>query len=160
VTSDETGPTPQGGWSQSPQGGWGPPPAPAYGYGYPGYARPLPSGMATASLVLGIIALVLCWTAFGGLVLGLLAVVLGIVAVRRARRGEGGGQGRAVAGLVTGGLGLLLGILFLVVWINFFNSSGVQDLVSCLQNAGSDPAAQQQCQEQFQQQYLPSAPPS
>ena len=58
MTSDH----PQDPW---PAPGWGPPPAPAYGY--PGWSQPRPTGMATTALVLGIVALVLCWTAVGGL---------------------------------------------------------------------------------------------
>jgi Domain of unknown function (DUF4190) len=144
-----------------PQGGWGPPPAPAYGYpGYPGYPPSLPAGMATAALVLGIVALVLCWTGFGGILLGLLAVVFGTIAVLRARRGQGGGQGRAIAGLVTGGLGLVLGAVFLFVWINFFTSSGFSDYLSCVRDAGQDRTKVQQCAEQFQQRYVPTAPTS
>jgi Domain of unknown function (DUF4190) len=159
VTSDE----PQ---DHPPAAGWGPPPAPAYGYpggypgSYPGYAPPQPAGMAITALVLGIAALVLCWTAFGGIVLGLLAVVFGIVALRRARRGQAGGQGRAVAGLVTGALGLVLGVVFLFVWISLFNSTGFTDYVSCVRDAGGDQAKVQQCQDQFQQQVVPSAPSS
>ena len=151
MTSDQPQNPPQ-------PGGWGPPPAPAYGY--PGYPQPQGAGMAITAMVLGIAALVLCWTAFGGLVLGLLAVVFGIVALRRARRGEAGGQGRAIAGLITGAIGLVLGAVFLFVWINLFTSSGFGDLVSCVRDAGQDQAKVQQCQEQFQQQYVPSAPSS
>lgn len=141
-----------------PQGGWGPPPAPAYGY--PGYPQPLPAGMAITALVLGIAGLVLCWTAIGGLLLGLLGVVFGIVALRRARRGQAGGQGRAVAGLVTGAIGLVLGAVFLFVFLNLFTSKGFTDYVSCVRDAGSDQAKAQQCAEQFQRQYVPSAPSS
>jgi hypothetical protein len=143
----------------TPAGGWGPAPAPAYGYpGY--YGQPLPAGMATAALVLGIAALVLCWTAAGGLLLGLLAVVFGLVAGRRARRGEAGGQGRAVAGLVTGAIGIVLGAVFLVFYVNLFSSTGFTDLVSCVRDAGQDQAKVEQCREQFQQKYVPSAPSS
>jgi uncharacterized membrane protein len=116
--------------------------------------------MAIAALVLGIAALVLCWTAFGGLVLGLLAVVFGIVALGRARRGEAGGQGRAIAGLITGAIGIVLGAVLLFVYINLFTSSGFTDLVSCVRDAGQDQAKVQQCQEQFQQKYVPAAPSS
>jgi len=141
-----------------PAAGWGPPPAPVYGY--PGYPQPLPAGMAITALVLGIAALVLCWTGVGGILLGLLAVVFGIIAVLRARRGQAGGQGRAIAGLVTGALGLVLGAVILVVWINLFSSSGFTDYVSCVRDAGQDQAKAQQCADQFQQQFVPSAPTS
>lgn len=141
-----------------PQGGWGPPPAPAYGY--PGYPRPERAGMAITALVLGIASLVLCWSAFGGLVLGLLAVVFGVVGLRRARRGEAGGQGRAVAGLICGVLGFVLGGVFLFVWISFFTSTGFSDYFGCVRDAGQDQAKVQQCVDQFRDRTLPSAPTS
>ena len=43
--------------------------------------------MATAALVLGILALVTSFTVFGGVVLGLLAIILGVIGLRRANRG-------------------------------------------------------------------------
>ena len=51
------------------------------------------NGMAVAALVLGILAVVLFWTVVGGALLGLLAVVFGVIGARSieglARRFEG-----------------------------------------------------------------------
>lgn len=70
------------------------------------------NGAATGSLVLGIIALVLSWIPVIGLVafpLGLLAVALGILGwVWSAAKG---GLGRAIGGVVCGGLALLFAAL-------------------------------------------------
>ncbi|SDJ48328.1 protein of unknown function [Frankineae bacterium MT45] len=107
------------------------------------------SGMATAALVLGILALVTCWTVIGGLILGVLAVIFGTVAARRAGRGEADGRGRAIAGVVTGVLGVVLAVGLIVFGVSLLNSPKVKNLESCLKSAGNNQAAVQQCQTQY-----------
>lgn len=65
------------------------------------------SGLAIASLVLGILAMILCLLGF---LPGIPAVILGIVALREIGRSrpELGGSGMAIAGIVTGGLSIVL----------------------------------------------------
>lgn len=77
---------------------------------------PPTNGYATAALVLGILSLLLFW-AFGvGVILGILAVVFGILGRNRAKEmASGGNQGRATAGIVTGVLGTIGGGLFIVL---------------------------------------------
>lgn len=129
-----------------------PEPYPSGGYGYGPPAPRRGAGMAIAALVLGIVAIVLCWTIVGGIVLGLLAVILGVIGFRRAGRGEAAGRGRALAGVITGAVGVVLACLLLAVGISIWNSPSVQNLRTCLQNAHGDQTAIQQCQQQFQQQ--------
>ena len=71
------------------------------------------NGFATASLVLGIIGLPAGCT----IVVPLLAVIFGLVALQQINRagGEGGGKGLAIAGLVCGGIGVLIGAM---LWLN------------------------------------------
>ena len=59
------------------------------------------NGMATASLVLGIVGLPTSCT----IVVPLLAVIFGILALRKP---ESGGKGMAIAGIACGGVGLLI----------------------------------------------------
>ncbi|MDZ5443406.1 DUF4190 domain-containing protein [Micromonospora sp. 4G57] len=61
---------------------------------------PLTSGMATASLVLGILGVLGGWCLFG--LPCILAVILGHVALAETRDGRRSGHGMAVAGLVLG----------------------------------------------------------
>ncbi|MFH8515664.1 DUF4190 domain-containing protein [Streptomyces gelaticus] len=82
---------------------------PPVGHGYPGGA-PLPSGKATASMVLGILGLVLI-----PIILPIIALCLGISAKRMADRGEGGGRGQAVAGIVMGSVGIAFAVLGMTV---------------------------------------------
>ncbi|MFG3530766.1 DUF4190 domain-containing protein [Streptomyces sp. NPDC047917] len=82
---------------------------PPVGYGYPGVA-PLPSGKATASMVLGILGLVLI-----PIIPPIVALCLGVSAKRMADRGEGGGRGQAVAGIAMGWVGIAFAALGITV---------------------------------------------
>ena len=141
---------------QGPAGGYPPPgQAPAEGYPTAGYpaARPRRNGMGTTALVLGVVALtlvVLLLFSPLGAFLGLLAVLFGILGLMRANRGEADNRGQAVAGLVTGGIALLLGIFFTIsvgTWfathVNDFRRFG-----NCMDQANT-PAAREQCGRQL-----------
>ena len=93
--------------SQYPgQGGYGAPPP--YPYPYPqAYAPPPSNGMGTAALVLGIIGLLLAFIPIIGMIswiLTLLAILFGIIGLSK----RGSPKGTAIAGLITGGLGLVV----------------------------------------------------
>jgi hypothetical protein len=71
------------------------------------------NGIGTAALVVGVVGLVLAVLVIFaplGAVLGIVAAVLGLVAVMRANQGMADNRGQALAGLITGVLGLGLGI--------------------------------------------------
>ncbi len=79
-------------------------------------AQPMTNGYATAALVLGILSLLLFWTFGVGIVLGILAVVFGVLGRNRAKEmGPNGNAGRATAGAVIGVLGTIGGAIFIVL---------------------------------------------
>ena len=91
-------------------GGYPPPPPPPYGGypGYPGYSGyPGPpqsepkNGLGLAALILAIIGLLLCWSVAGGIVLGVVAVILGFLGRGRVKRGEADNGGVAIAGIAA-----------------------------------------------------------
>nr|WP_244313437.1 DUF4190 domain-containing protein [Streptomyces zinciresistens] len=97
----------QGGYP-GPQGHPVPPPAPGP-YGWAGVS-PMPSnGTGTTSMALGIIsAFVFClWPV--AILLGLVAVVLGAIGRAKAGRGEATNPGQALAGIICGVAGMVLG---------------------------------------------------
>lgn len=98
--------------SQPTQPPWGPGYGPAYGEPV---ARPT-NGKATASLATGVTTLVLSWCCGFGL-LGVVAIVLGVKARREIQDGGGvqQGDGVALAGIVTGAIAVVLGLLILLV---------------------------------------------
>ena len=71
------------------------------------------NGLATASLVLGIVGIALFW--FLGFILSILAIVFGGVGISRADAGAPG-KGVAIAGLVLGIVGLLLPLLVIFAY--------------------------------------------
>ena len=76
-------------------------------------AKP-PAGLAIASLVLGIVGLVLFCIWYVSIPSAILAVIFGIVARKKAADGTGGGNGMALAGLVCGLISLeLVALAFL-----------------------------------------------
>lgn len=106
--------------TETPQPPQTPPPPQQPAAPPPGAARPAgqPSnGMAVAALVLGILAIL-----FGlfiqpiGIILGVLAIVFGIIGRNRAKENPALGRGgMALAGLITGVIGLLISIVILVL---------------------------------------------
>jgi len=140
---------------ESPQ----PPPSPS-GAAYPApppmpYAGQAPApiqprnGLGIAALVLAIVALISCWTIAGGVIVGIVAVVLGFVARGRVKRGEANNGGVALAGIVLGFLAIVAGLVFIPIWMSFFSTVGFGDYYSCMTKAGQDQTARQQCAEQF-----------
>jgi hypothetical protein len=92
-----------------------------------GYAMPVqmivPSnGLATASLVLGLIGAIIEWGGLLTLTAGVLAIIFGAIGIGRSHQ-FGHGHGRAVAGLVLGIIAIVaylfwglvtLGVFFLI----------------------------------------------
>lgn len=109
--------------------------------GYRQAARPVRNGMGVAALTLGILAIVTSITVIGGILLGIIAVVLGAVGRGRASSGEATNSGVAAAGIVTGVIGALLSIALIVAGVSIMNSSTGK----CIQNANGNQAAAQQC---------------
>lgn len=102
-------PPPAGGY-QPPGGGYAPPPSPVYG-------GPQPSGgtnvMAIISLIAGILSIPTFCTVAGAIILGLVAVVLGFLGRNQAKN-TGQGAGIALAGIITGAIGIVLGLIYVL----------------------------------------------
>ena len=83
---------------------------------YPPYNTPEPErkGFAIASLVLGILSLVLCCL-FGG-VLGIVGLILGIVSLVKKESK----MGMAIAGIITSAFGIIFGIAMAIYFVMFF----------------------------------------
>jgi hypothetical protein len=143
---------PQGQPPQGPPPGQGPagsyPPGGYQAGGYPA-ATGRRNGMGTTALVLGVVALVLVLLLLFaplGALLGLVAVLFGILGLIRVNRGEADNRGQAVTGLVTGGIALLVGI-FLTISIGTWFATHVNDFRrfgNCMDQA-TGATAREQC---------------
>lgn len=101
--------------SQSTQEILPPEPQPDYGQG-PGYEPPAepprPSGMATASLVMGILSIVFTCCCCGGFIFGSLGIIFALLS-----RVDHTMEGRAKAGLITSIIGMVLTVILFFVLI-------------------------------------------
>ncbi|CAN5676275.1 hypothetical protein BH24ACT26_BH24ACT26_22570 [soil metagenome] len=79
--------------------------------------------MGVAALVVGVVALVLAllvlFFPIAGF-LGLVAIILGIVGMSRASKGEADNRGQALGGLITGVVAILIAIFFTISIGAFF----------------------------------------
>jgi hypothetical protein len=111
-----------------PPAAWPPYEAAPWQYAPPASPSASPTGFAVAALVLGIVGVLLSWLPFLGLVMGVLAVVFGIVAVRRSRRSPTKPDyGKAVTGIVTGCLAVVAGIAFFALAVATWDDSSEAD---------------------------------
>ena len=65
-------------------------------------------GLAIAALVLGILAIVISLVWYIGITLGVLAIIFGAISIKNGRK-------KAIAGIVTGSIGVVLSLL--IVWL-------------------------------------------
>jgi Domain of unknown function (DUF4190) len=127
-------------------------PAPYAGapYGGPAGAGPR-NGLGTAALVLGIVAIPGIFTVVLGILLGLLALIFGIIGRKRVARREATNGGAALAGAILGGVALAISIILVAVGATFFakHKTDIEKLRDCINNAQTQ-SQQQDCQRQFQ----------
>ncbi|WP_338895837.1 DUF4190 domain-containing protein [Streptomyces sp. TG1A-60] len=90
-------------------------PAPAHAW--PVMAPPPSNGMGIAAMVLGICAAALFCLWPLAIPLGVTAVIFGFVGRAKVRRGEATNPGHALAGIICGAVGILVGVGFLVLII-------------------------------------------
>lgn len=135
------------GWGPTPGGGFAPPgvgpPWPSPWQGDQPLGEPPGQAMAVASLVVGIVSLPAVLTVVGGVLLGGIALGLGIAALRRSKRTGAPGRGLAIGGIVTGAAGLLLGGLVLAFAVVALSDS---NFVTCVRHAAGSTAAIRHCE--------------
>lgn len=82
------------------------------------------SGKATAALVLGIISLIGICIPIAGIICGIVAIVLAMMAKK-----EGTTGGKQTAGLVLGIIGIVVGIIMWIVNAIILAGSGFMDII-------------------------------
>ena len=86
--------------------------------------RPSNPGIATAAMVLGIVAISLSWVPFVvalGVIAAVLAIVLGLVGLRRARR-TGANRAFSIVGIATGAGALVVAIVGITLSILVYDA--------------------------------------
>lgn len=80
-------------------------------------------GFCIASMVLGIIALVLFWMWYIAIPCAILAIIFGALGVKSQ------GKGMAIAGLVTGSIGLVVSIAIITFIVVIAMTLGIHDMI-------------------------------
>jgi TRAP-type mannitol/chloroaromatic compound transport system permease large subunit len=107
--------------------------------------------MGTAALVVGVVALVLAALLIFfpiAFILGILAVIFGIVGMRRADRGEANNRNHALSGLICGALAFVLAVSIGIRLGTFINdhTGDFRDFWTCITSAPTE-SEQQACGE-------------
>lgn len=76
-------------------------------------------GVSIASLVCGIFSIICCCATYFALVLAIAAIVLGIIAIVK----KYDGQGMAIAGIATGGVGVVIAIFTIIIALTSYGTS-------------------------------------
>lgn len=118
------------------------------GHGYTTISTPR-NGIGTAALVVAIVGLLLFWSCIGAIVLGIVAIALGIVGMSRAKSGEATNRPIAIAGVALGFLGVIVGVAMGVIIVVLLFTSGFDDYLNCVNAAGQDQDKVQQCIDDF-----------
>jgi len=97
---------------------------PAYpSYPVAGYGAPAPAGsgqsnvLGILALILGIVSIPMACCFYIGLLPGGAAVVLGFLGMKKVEQGQATNKGMALAGAICGGVGALLSVAFLVLFV-------------------------------------------
>lgn len=91
-------------------------------------AAPAPRGLAMSSMIVGIVSALIAWPlSFVGLVGGVVALVLGIVGVRK-----GQARGMALSGIITGAVAIVVALIMMIL------------VAAIVATAFTDPSVQEQ----------------
>jgi hypothetical protein len=105
-----------GGYSGYP--GSGGPAGPGYGYGYGGYAQPMPvrqtNGLAIAAMVVALAGILMCG------VPSIVGAIMGHVARRQIRERGEDGDGMALTGVIVGWIVFGLSVVGWLAYVVFF----------------------------------------
>ena len=81
------------------------------------------NGLAIASLVLGIVAIVLCCVWYISIPCGILAIVFGTIGLRSSKRGM------SISGIVTGIIGMIISIFIILMLVIFGFALGMTESI-------------------------------
>jgi hypothetical protein len=109
------------------------------------------NGLGIAALVVAVIALLGSFSVIGGILGGVVAVILGVIGRGRAKSGEATNGGVALAGVVLGVIAIIVSLVFIPIYVGLFKDMGGGGYLECLQQAGQDRSAVEQCSDELRQ---------
>jgi len=132
------------------QGGYPPPPMP-YGEYYQAAPAAPKNGLGIAALVVAVIGLLGSFTIVFGILAGVVAVILGVIGRSRVKSGAANNGGVALAGIVLGVIAIIVSLVFIPIYVGLFKDIGAGGYLECLQRAGQNSTAVEQCSDELRQ---------
>jgi uncharacterized membrane protein len=102
---------------------------------------PATNGSAIAALAIGLLSATFAFLiapALAAIIFGLVAIVLGVKGVQIANATAGTYKGLAISGIVSGALGLLLGIAVIAGGVTLYQNVGTDDLPAVIREPIED----------------------
>jgi hypothetical protein len=101
------------------------------------------NGAGTAALVVGVVSLVLAVLVIFAILaipLGIIAAILGMVGMSRARRGEADNRGHALTGLITGLLSIVVAVAIGISFVQLItdHQSDFRKFGTCMTDSDND----------------------
>ena len=106
-------------------------------------------GLSVASMVLGILSVVLCCVWPVSIPMAIIAIVLGVIARSKAARGEAAGGGMATAGIICAVIALLLWLFILLA--GHFGGPTAQRWINRMQMKAQQKIEEEQRKQQERQ---------
>jgi hypothetical protein len=117
-------------------------------------SAPAPSspknGLGAAALALAVVGLVCSLSVLGGVLLGVVAIILGVTGRRRARLGEASNGEVATSGMVLGALAIVVSLAAVGIWVRGYQEVDFGSYVKCL-SSNTDPQHVDKCANEFRQ---------
>ena len=73
--------------------------------------------LALVGMILGILGIVCCWIPILGLATAIVGLILGIKGLQNSKNIANKGRGFGIAGISCGSVGIVLSIIYTIVWI-------------------------------------------
>lgn len=98
-------------------------------------------------MICGIGSLVLCWLVFPALA-GIVAIILGIVAIKKLGKTPGAGKAMPIVGIILGAIGAIVSVIFLIFWIFSFSIAN-EAAQNCGGYGNANSSSYQQCIDDY-----------
>ena len=83
-------------------------------------------GLATGALIAGILSVILGYcSGYGGIFAGITAVILAIFSKGKGEKMSG----KAIAGIITGAVGIIMGLVIIITALQMLKSGGIDDII-------------------------------
>jgi len=109
------------------------------------------NGLGIAALVVAVIGLLGSFTIVFGILAGVVAVILGVIGRSRVKSGAANNGGVALAGIVLGVIAIIVSLVFIPIYVGLFKDIGAGGYLECLQRAGQNSTAVEQCSDELRQ---------